>query len=287
MCIFCGGQCGGVGEFLISLGLPFLALYFSRIKKLLARIKDKIVRRDSGAEKIPDAPITCTCCGEPRRDCREIASQSTDLKNLELLNLISPDKAATEISTEISDLKSQPKLDQQMEPEGVKGWLLLLCLNLTIFIPAAYLYSANCILDLFYSTKNHILLLMFKSLLLYNMVSVVTMLFLAIFSFHAGLRLWNIKRGAVRTVKIFLIIQLSLTFIIVFLRPFMTLSLEGHGNIFGNIIKSLITSVLNFSLWYLYLSKSRRVHKTFSEINERRLTVRQSPAKLKGYSEVT
>ncbi len=27
MCIFCGGQCGGMGDMLISLGLPLLALY--------------------------------------------------------------------------------------------------------------------------------------------------------------------------------------------------------------------------------------------------------------------
>jgi hypothetical protein len=45
MCIFCGGQCGGLGEFLISIGLPFLVLYFSRIKNSLLKIKDGIMRR--------------------------------------------------------------------------------------------------------------------------------------------------------------------------------------------------------------------------------------------------
>jgi hypothetical protein len=52
MCIFCGGQCGGVGELLISLGLPFLALYLSRIKGSLLKIKKTIFPRGS-AEK-PD-----------------------------------------------------------------------------------------------------------------------------------------------------------------------------------------------------------------------------------------
>ncbi len=41
VCILCGGQCGGLGDFLISLGLPFLALYFSRIKQVLRKIKIK------------------------------------------------------------------------------------------------------------------------------------------------------------------------------------------------------------------------------------------------------
>ncbi len=45
MCIFCGGQCGGMGDMLISLGLPLLALYFFRMKGFLLRVKDKVLGR--------------------------------------------------------------------------------------------------------------------------------------------------------------------------------------------------------------------------------------------------
>ena len=48
MCIFCGGQCGGMGDMLISLGLPLLALYFFRIKGFLLRVKAKILGRPLG-----------------------------------------------------------------------------------------------------------------------------------------------------------------------------------------------------------------------------------------------
>ena len=79
MCIFCGGQCGGFGEFLISIGLPFLALYFSRIKQALVRLKNRIFH--SGQEIIAE-PIKFECCDQPRHDCRTIHPQSIDPKDL-------------------------------------------------------------------------------------------------------------------------------------------------------------------------------------------------------------
>lgn len=288
MCIFCGGQCGGLGEFLISLGLPFLALYFSRIKKALVKIKNKILRRDL-AGAVLDEPITCKCCGEALRDCREISARSIDCENLELLELKSQDNESAEISisTETTKLNNQIKLETETAPEGVKGWLLLLCLNLTIFIPATYIYQFNCILDLYNSTRNKILPLMFKKLLLFNIATGATMLFLAIFSFYVGLKLWNIKSGAVKIGKAFLIIQLFLIFIITTIRPFMTFSIESKGTIFGAILLSLIPSLLQFGLWYLYLSRSSRVYNTYRGTKEKRLSIMPPSTKLKGYTELS
>lgn len=285
MCIFCGGQCGGVGEFLISLGLPFLALYFTRIKAFLAKITHKIVRRKPPEAGL-DESIKCTCCGEPRQDCREIAPQSIDLKNLALVELKSPDNERIAISSETPKFDNQAKLEKEAAA-GVKGWLLLLCLNFTIFIPATYLYQINCVLNLYNSSRNKILLFMFKGLLLYNMAIIVTMIFLAIFSFYAGLRLWNVKLGAVRTAKAFLIIQLFLTFILAIIRPFMTFSSGANGKVFGAILITLIPSLLQFGLWYLYLSKSSRVYKTYGAIREKGLDLIQRPIELKGHTELT
>ncbi len=288
MCIFCGGQCGGLGEFLISLGLPFLALYFSRIKKALVKIKNKILRRDlPGA--VLDEPITCKCCGEALWDCREISSQSIDCENLELLDLKFQDNESAEISisTDTTKPNNQIKLETETAPEGVKGWLLLLCLTFTIFIPTTYLYQVNCILDLYNYTQNKILFLMFKKLLLFNMATGATMLFLAIFSFYVGLKLWNIKSGAVKIAKAFLIIQLFLIFIIAIIRPFMTFSIEPKETIFGAVLLSLMPSSLQFGLWYLYLSKSSRVYNTYRGTEEKRLSIMPPPTILKGYTELT
>jgi hypothetical protein len=277
MCILCGGQCGGVGEFLISLGLPFLVLYFSRMKKALIKLKNRIISRGSSAEKIQDNAIKCRCRGE---------WPSTGLKKLGTLGFRSRANQTITISNAITNFNNRQALVQKSSPRGVKGWLLLLCLNLTIFIPASCLYEVNCIFDLFNSTKNKILLFMFKPLLLYNMIIVVSMVSLAIFSFYAGLRLWEVKQRAVKIAKAFLITQFSLTFIIVIIRPFMTLPLGGNENIVAEILKRLLPSLLNFSLWYLYLSHSRRVFNTYSEAEIKCANIRHLPAKLKGYTEL-
>jgi hypothetical protein len=64
MCIFCGGQCGGLGEFLISLGLPFLALYLFRIKRSLVNLKKKFFPGISDLKKTPDKGTKYRYCGE-------------------------------------------------------------------------------------------------------------------------------------------------------------------------------------------------------------------------------
>jgi len=278
MCIFCGGQCGGVGEFLISLGLPFLVLYFSRMKKTLIKLKNRIISRGSGAERIQDNAIKCRCCGE---------WPSTGLKIFGRIGFRSRANKTITRSNAITKFNNRQALVQKASPRGVKGWLLLLCLNLTIFIPASCIYEVNCIFDLFNSTKNKILLFMFKPLLLYNIIIVVSMVCLAIFSFYAGLRLWEVKQRAVKIAKAFLITQFSLTFIIVIIRPFMTLPLEGNENIVPEIMKRLLPALLNFSLWYLYLSHSRRVFNTSSEAEIKGANIRQLPVKLEGHTELT
>lgn len=283
MCIFCGGQCGGAGEFLISIGLPLLVLYFLRIKNSLVRLKNRIFRK---GQEIPAEPIRCECCDQPQQHCRAIHPQSIDAKDLELFELKYQENESPEVSLETTSLNNQLNLAKE-RVSGVKGWLLLLCINLTIFIPASYLYQFNCVLDLFNSTQNKILLLLFKWLLAYNVLTIATMLFLAIFSFCAGLRLWNIKSRAVNTAKVFLITQLLLIFIITIIRPIMTSTLDTRGKVFGAILISLIPSLFQFALWYLYLTKSSRVLNTYGRGEAKTSMLPSPPAKLAGHTEFT
>lgn len=258
MCIFCGGQCGGVGEFLISIGLPFLVLYFSRIKNSLVRLKNRIIHK---GQELPAEPLKCGCCDQPLQNCKLIHAQAIDSKDLALLELKSHEGGITKIL-------------------GVKGWLLLLCLTFTIFIPASYLYQINCVLDLINSPLDNMLLLMFKNLLLYNLATIASMLFLAIFSFYAGLRLWHVKPKAVKTAKVFLIIQLIIILAITIIRPFITVTLETDGEIFREILINLVPSLFQFCLWYLYLSKSRRVYHTYLEVKKVKIDSIPHPLKL-------
>ena len=239
MCVFCGGQCGGMGEFLISMGLPFLVLFFFKMKNSLAKIKNKIVHRGSSTEEKTDK---CSCCGEQLSECKALSIPSIDPNTIELL-----------------ELKPQAKRG----PQGVKGWLLFLCLNLTIIIPFSFLYQTNCALKIFYLPGMQLSQLIFKQSLLYNIMSIAVMIFLAIMSFYAGLSLWGLKKKAIKITKMFLITQLSLMVIIIAMRPFMAFSLGGNANSIGDIIKGLIPFLSYFSVWYLYLSYSRRVQNTY------------------------
>ena len=128
---------------------------------------------------------------------------------------------------------------------------------------------------------------MFKDLLLYNILLVVSMAFLALFSFYAGLRLWQGYPKAVKTAKAFLITQLILTLIILVSHPLVDLPLGGNGLIFGDLMKRLIPALLNFGLWFLYLSYSKRVGKTFGEADKHRTHVRQLPIKIAGHTGLT
>jgi hypothetical protein len=240
MCIFCGGQCGGVGEFLISMGLPFLVLFFFKVKNALSKIKAKIIPGGISAKERPDDK--CSCCGEPVIECRALFAQSIEPKTIEGLEL---------------------KLQEKRGPQGVRGWLLFLCLNLTIIIPFSFIYQTNCALKIFYLPGMQLNQLIFKQSLLYNIISMAVMILLAIMSFYAGLSLWGLKQRAVKNTKLFLITQLSLMVIIVVIRPFMAFSLGGNSNSIGDIIKGLIPFLSYFSVWYLYLSYSRRVQNTY------------------------
>ncbi|MCX5891306.1 MAG: DUF2569 family protein [Deltaproteobacteria bacterium] len=222
------------------MGLPFLVLFFFKVKNALSKIKAKIIPGGISAKERPDDK--CSCCGESVIECRVLSSPSIDPKTLELL-----------------ELKPQAKRG----PQGVRGWLLFLCLNLTIIIPFSFLYQTNCALKIFYLPGMYLNQLMFKQSLLYNIFSMVAMILLTIFSFYAGLSLWGLKHRAVKITKLFLITQLSLMVIIIVMRPFLAFSLGGNANSIGDVIKGLIPFLSYFSVWYLYLSYSRRVHNTY------------------------
>jgi hypothetical protein len=237
--MLCGGQCGGVGEFLISMGLPFLALLLFKVKNWFKKIKDGRARQGSlVADQEPEA-VRCSCgAGEGRG----LAPQSIDPETIDWL---------------------EPRLQEKPGPQGIRGWLLFLCLNLTIIIPFSFLYQVNCAWQIFYSSGTQVQIVIFKQSLLYNVISITAMIFLSMFSFYAGLRLWGTKPQADKTTKLFLITQLTLMTIILSLRPLLLFSLDGNADSLGDIIMGLIPYISYFMVWYLYLCYSRRVRNTY------------------------
>lgn len=251
MCIFCGGQCGGVGELLISLGLPFLAIYFMRLKAFLGRMKKKIL----GQPMPESANTSCECCG----DLQSAGSQGLS----PMLSEVRLDQPLELSLATTSQTVDEPATSR---PEGVRGWLLLLCINLIILIPALNLYQTICMTNMLVHPQYRILLALWsKSYYYLNIAMIFIMIFIAVYSFYSGWQLWTIKEGAVKTAKSFLIVQLSLALVTLALQQLMDSQSAGNAFIFAPIMGQALAPVLYFSVWYFYLMKSPRVHKTYSQ----------------------
>jgi Protein of unknown function (DUF2569) len=266
MCIFCGGQCGGVGDLLISLGLPFLAIYLLRLQVFLARMKRKILRQPSSGGEIPGSAKTCECCGElsphgPHRLMPIIPEVRLD-QPFELSTTAIPKNLAA----------------TKKEPEGVRGWLLLLCFNLVILIPAFSIYQADCIVNILFLPQYRILLSLWsRNYYHLNIAMIFIALFIAAYSFYSGWQLWSLKEGAVKTVKTFLIVQLSVTVLTLSLQKIVIPQSALAVSVSIHILGQCFTAILYFSVWYLYLMKSRRVQNTYGQA-ARRAKAQYAPA---------
>jgi hypothetical protein len=267
MCIFCGGQCGGVGDLLISLGLPFLAIYFLRLQAFLIRMKKKILRPPPTGGEILEGANTCEYCGELLTECPH------------KLSPIIPEVRLDQ-PLELSIAAAPKNIDQSTKknPVGVKGWLLLFCFNLLILVPAFSVYQADCILNMLFLPQYRILLSIWsKNYYYFNIAMIFVMIFIGIYSFYGGWQLWSLKEDAVKTVKTFLLVQLSLTLVTLTLQQIMISQSAGTGSVSIHIMGQVLTAVLYFSVWYIYLMKSRRVHNTYGQA-ERRTTAHYAPA---------
>jgi len=137
-------------------------------------------------------------------------------------------------------------------PPAVTGWLLFLCLVLTLLYPATTLYHLTSLVPLLIHAHS----LGFIFLLSYSVV----LTFLAVFSFLAGLKLWLVKLGAVsfarRWLWSYLIANIAhfVWFIVVAKPSLVSVTQIGFD---------LVVPIAFFALWYFYLEHSRRVRATY------------------------
>jgi len=154
----------------------------------------------------------------------------------------------------------EPQLQSPSEsssvPAEVSGWLLALCLILTIAFPATSLYriiSHTIPAVIAAHTLNRILLL-----------SVYSLLFsaLAVLSFVAGLRLWLVKPHALGFTRRFLLTYLIanaayFVFWIAVIRPTTQVAYAEMG------WYHVVGPAAFVFLWYTYLEHSKRVRNTY------------------------
>ena len=137
---------------------------------------------------------------------------------------------------------------------GVRGWLLFLCVSLTILTP---LFSIAAMASEWRLTKPY-----FESLPnLKNGVMLEIACYTAVtfFSVYAGSRLWSIRPNAVRAAKIYLIVQMLVGLIV----PGAVAAIVSAPGAASEVIKTAFHGIVYFAIWYPYLCKSERVKATY------------------------
>jgi hypothetical protein len=142
---------------------------------------------------------------------------------------------------------------------GVAGWLLVLCIFLTVLDPFAMLLSAFVTVD---QAKPDALAQ--PQAFNFIIITGVLKLALAVFSMYAGFLLWRVQPKAIRTVLIY--------FRTIFLYSVIAVVLPNLLGVPKKMLKELTeANLLNcvsvflfyIVLWPLYLRRSKRVRATY------------------------
>jgi hypothetical protein len=141
---------------------------------------------------------------------------------------------------------------------GVGGWLLVLCVILTIISPLTSLFALG---TGFAETAPAFA--MFPGLRIIMVIDLVLSLGVVAFSIYAGIGLWTIRPGAVRTAKAYLITFL-LYHGIASVLPFLAgLPPEANEAMMKEVFKSVFRALIFFGVWFSYLNVSKRVKATY------------------------
>lgn len=178
------------------------------------------------------------------------------------------DDAASEDTTSEDDATFEEAAPlEEMSPgavsprrKGVAGWLLLLCVSLTIINPLLSLADALATLQFWsaHTEESHALSRMLVAGVLMESA-------LACFSLYAGFGLWGVSRGAVKMAKAYLLAHLAYA-VVTFLLP-LTAGLSTPDSLIMLRLgeRWLLRSLIYVIICYAYLTKSERVEATYAE----------------------
>jgi hypothetical protein len=141
-------------------------------------------------------------------------------------------------------------------PQAVVGWLLVLCLLLTIVYPAMSLYY------IVWRIIPHLISASASVQILLLSVYVVLFTVLAVYSFMAGTKLWLVKPRAVEFARRYLLVYLIANigyfiFWMLLVRPTQAISVAAMA--WYHVVSPLPFT----TLWYSYLEHSKRVRATY------------------------
>lgn len=143
--------------------------------------------------------------------------------------------------------------------EGVGGWLLVLCIVLTIGTPFV---AAHNLISNYQQASSEFEYV--RGLEEYLFFVTGLRLFLVIFSMHAGISLWTERVHAVRTAKLYLWLFLTALMAgIVMLFVMVDWPEERMETLLREVAIEVGQSLIFFAVCYLYLTRSKRVKATY------------------------
>lgn len=162
------------------------------------------------------------------------------------------------ISTSPSMASARPGPGSDAEHHGVRGWLLVLCLMLTVIGPVV---SAWLMADQyarfapFFAGSFGVRAAVLVSLLI-AACSVA-------FGIYAGLRLWRVRPNAVGTAKRALLFGLAADIVTTAVDVVVGQAPTASDRLLHQVEVNLIPSLIFFTLCFAYLNKSKRVQATY------------------------
>jgi hypothetical protein len=155
-------------------------------------------------------------------------------------------------------MNSGDTVTQESRLQGVRGWLLLLCLYLTLIVP---LLAALGLLGAWQAAARSPTL---QNALIYESILELA---LAGFALYAGVMLYQQRPNAVAIAKIYFITMLTLGMLslgIVLVGVVWQLSDQAiSSQLRGPAVFAAVRQIVVAIAWLLYLERSRRIRATF------------------------
>ena len=142
--------------------------------------------------------------------------------------------------------------------KGVKGWLLLFCIILTVINPLITVFN---LVGGYNESKAYFAA--YPGLQTLFAIDSVLSIGLVAFSIFAGISLWMIRPNAVKIAKIWLFSFLAYSILIIFLPYAAGLPSSALNDMIGQVIVETIRSLVFFGIWFSYLLVSTRVRQTY------------------------
>ena len=160
--------------------------------------------------------------------------------------------------------KSKPKsvhygVERDESHRGVRGWLLILCLNVAILDPLTMLLTIFMVTD---ATKPYFS--EHPELLRLCLASGICRLALAVFSVYAGIGLWKVVPGALSVARKYLLAVVLYAVVAASLPIIVGMPQESYQEFAGQTAFNSFLTMAYAIAWYMYLQYSKRVKATYT-----------------------